>query len=72
MPRADAMKLLETPPYPDAQQEEQDRTFVMKKLGFTEASFREYMAAPAVAHEVYGSETWLWDLLAWAYRAARR
>lgn len=72
MSRAEAMTLLETPPYPDPQQEEQDRAFVLKKLGFTKERFDEYMKAPAVPHEVYGSETWLWNILARTYKLLRR
>jgi N-acetyl sugar amidotransferase len=72
MTRAEALALLETAPYPDQQQEEQDRAFVMKKLGFTQASFDEYMKAPAVPHERYGSEKWLWDIIAGVHRMVRR
>ncbi len=72
MSREEALKLLETPPYPDPRQQEQDRAFVIKKLGFTEASFDEYMKAPAVPHERYGSEKWLWDIIAGFYKLARR
>lgn len=68
MSRDEALALLEGPTYPDSAQEEQDRIFVMKKLGFTEESFAEYMAAPEVPHEFYGSERWLWDALAGVYR----
>jgi N-acetyl sugar amidotransferase len=71
MTRDEALKLLEEPTYPDPAQREQDRIFVMKKLGFTEESFAAYMAAPEVPHEAYGSERWLWDLLAGAYKRAR-
>ena len=63
MTRGEALTTFETPPYPDADQERQDRIFVMKKLGFTEHSFNEYMTAPAVPHENYGSEKWLRDSL---------
>jgi hypothetical protein len=44
------------PPYPDPAQEEQDRIFVMKKLGFSEATFSEYMAAPQVPHTTVQSD----------------
>jgi N-acetyl sugar amidotransferase len=56
MKREEALKLLESPSYPDARQQEQDRVFVMKKLGFTEQTFDEYLRAPPVPHAVYGSE----------------
>lgn len=56
MTRGDALKMLEGSPYPDAELEEQDRVFVMKKLGFSEESFAAYMKAPGVPHDKYGSE----------------
>jgi len=71
MSRADAIRMLETPPYLDPQQEEQDRLFAMKKLGFTEQSFQEYMKAPGVPHELYGSEVGLYPLLHTIYGAIR-
>jgi len=71
MDREDALKLLEESPYPDPAQEERDRIFVMEKLGFTEESFNQYMSAPEVPHEAYGSEKWLWDLLSAVARIFR-
>lgn len=65
MTRADAMAMLETPPYPDPQQEKDDREFVIKKLGFTDETFGAYMQAPPVPHASYGTEEPL-------YRAALR
>ena len=61
--RDEAMQKLREPAYPDPRQEEQDRIFVMKKLGFTPDSFNEYIRAPAIPHETYGSEKWVSDLL---------
>jgi N-acetyl sugar amidotransferase len=56
MTRDAALQTLKESPYPDPGQEQQDRTFVMKKLGFSEADFIKYMASPAVSHAAYGSE----------------
>jgi N-acetyl sugar amidotransferase len=56
MTRDEALALLATPPYPDAKQQEQDRTYVLKKLGLTEAAFEEYMRAPGIPHSHYGTE----------------
>jgi len=72
MAREEAMKLLEGSPYPDPRQEEQDRLFVMKKLGFSEESFNRYMSAPEVPHQIYGSEKWLWNLLSSVAKIVRR
>jgi hypothetical protein len=72
MERDAAVELLKASPYPDPSQEEQDRIFVMKKLGFSEVTFGEYMTAPQVPHEYYGSERWLWSTLAGLYLAVSR
>jgi N-acetyl sugar amidotransferase len=64
----EAMKLLEGSPYPDPKQEEQDRLFVIKKLGFTEENFNQYMNMAEVPHQDYGSEKFLLDALVKAYR----
>lgn len=63
MTRDAALQMLEHSPYPDAGQEQQDRAFVMKKLGFSEGQFAAYMSAPAIAHAVYGSEEPLYRAL---------
>lgn len=60
MSREDALAALEQSPYPDREQEERDKAFVLKKLGFTEEWFEEYLRSPGVPHEAYGSEA---DLL---------
>lgn len=61
MTRKYAIKMLKESPYPELKQEEQDRIFVIKKLGFTEETFNLYMDQPEVSHEIYGSEKWVWD-----------
>jgi N-acetyl sugar amidotransferase len=61
MIRDEAIHLLHCSPYPDLKQEEQDRIFVIKKLGFTEETFKQYMDYTEVPHEIYGSEMWIWN-----------
>jgi N-acetyl sugar amidotransferase len=63
MTRAEAVEMLKSPPYPDPQQEKDDREFVLKKLGFTEAGFEQYMNGSPVPHRVYGTEYPLYDAL---------
>lgn len=63
MLREDALMLLSKSPYPDEVLMQQDREFVMKKLGFDEQSFAMYMTAPAIPHDTYGTEKPLWDFL---------
>lgn len=72
MSREEAIQTLETSPYPDPAQEEQDRLFVMKKLGFTEQSFQQYMQERGIPHEEYGSEVKFYQLLMKIYKIFRR
>jgi N-acetyl sugar amidotransferase len=72
MTREQALALLATPPYPDARQLEQDRIFVMKKLGFTDREFEEYLAAPPVPHAAYPSELPMYRTLVRLYGFLRR
>lgn len=44
--REKALDMASTPIYPSAELEEEDRQFVMKKLGFTEEQFQSYMDLP--------------------------
>ncbi|GAA5262956.1 N-acetyl sugar amidotransferase [Methanocalculus sp. MC3] len=66
--RDEAVKALECSPYLDARQEEQDRIFVLKKLGFTEDNFDNYLRSSGVPHKKYGSEEWIWNVLSKTYR----
>jgi hypothetical protein len=66
--RQEALRMLETPPYPDQRQQEQDRVFLMKKLGFSEQQFEQYIRTPGVAHAVYGTELPMYRALLRIYR----
>lgn len=68
MSRDEAIEMLKSDPYPDPKQMEQDKTFVLKKLGFTEKGFEEYIAAPEISHAVYGTEEALQNNIATVYR----
>lgn len=63
MTREDALMMLKGSPYTDEKLMQQDREFVMKKLGFDERSFEAYLAAPQVPHAIYGTEKPMWDFL---------
>lgn len=51
--REEALQTVAKPPYADPELEEQDRTFLIKKLGLTERTFDEIMAAPIRRYEDY-------------------
>jgi N-acetyl sugar amidotransferase len=63
MSRDEALRHFNSTPYPDLSQEKQDKDFVIKKLGFTEESFDQYIKNPGIPHEYYGSEKWILDFL---------
>lgn len=69
MSREQALEMMSQPPYPDPAQKRDDHAFVLKKLGFTQESFENYMAAPPVSHAAYATEKPLWDVL---YRSHKR
>jgi N-acetyl sugar amidotransferase len=56
MTRDRALQMLKESPYPDDGLEQQDRAFVLKKLGFSDDDFSAYLSAPAVPHAAYGTE----------------
>ncbi|MHC5115270.1 MAG: N-acetyl sugar amidotransferase [Planctomycetota bacterium] len=64
MSRDEALAELDRPPYDPAELAE-DRTYVLKKLGFTDDEFDAIMRAPVHAHDDYPSDVKL-------VRAARR
>jgi N-acetyl sugar amidotransferase len=58
--KVEALDELEQPIYP-ASIFEQDLQFVLKKLGYTEETFQNYLDAPAVAHQQYNMSLSLFD-----------
>jgi N-acetyl sugar amidotransferase len=63
MSRDEALEHFNSTPYPDLSQEKQDKDFVIKKLGFTEKNFDQYIKTSGIPHEHYGSEKWLFSFL---------
>lgn len=57
-----ALEIMREPPYQDAQQLAEDRTYFLKKLGLSEDEFERYLDAPEVPHDDYPNELWLWQL----------
>jgi N-acetyl sugar amidotransferase len=63
MSRDEALHFLSESPYPDKQQLKNDYDFVIKKLGYTDIEFQEYIVRPGVSHNVFSNSVWLWELL---------
>jgi len=53
--REQALAELQQPTY-DERLQQQDKIYVAKKLGFTDAEFEAVLSAPNVAHETYGTD----------------
>ncbi len=72
--RDQALAEMAKPPYADAALEQQDRAFVIKKLGLTEESFAAIMNAPPKRYEDYPNtyESRPYVTLRGAYRTLRR
>lgn len=58
--REEGLKAMEDPAY-DPTLLNTDKEFVLKKLGFTETSFNEYMNAPIRKHSEFKTEDALWQ-----------
>ncbi len=53
--RKEALELMKFAPYIDFNLLNADLDFVLKKLGFDKSEFKEYISAPRIEHEYYGS-----------------
>jgi len=60
MTRQEALERLKINEYPEDLCQ-RDKTFVMKKLGFSEAEFDDYMESPIHDHSIYGSSQSLYE-----------
>jgi N-acetyl sugar amidotransferase len=70
--REHALAMLADDPYPDPLLKRDDRYFVLKKLGYTDAEFDAYMGRPQVPHSAYPSELPRLARLLRAGKAVRR
>jgi len=63
MSREEALKELSVPLYSDAEFSA-DREYVCKKLGFSEEDFTDYLRRPQKSHLEYGSDQFVYNLMA--------
>ena len=68
--RDEALAAIAEPPYPP-QELANEREFVLKKLGFSDAEFGAIMATPPRSHADYRSDRWLVSALRAAYAPLR-
>jgi len=63
MSRAQALELMNEGTYEDTRLLEEDKEYVLKKLTFTEVEFEKYLESPAVQHQQYASNGWIFRQL---------
>jgi N-acetyl sugar amidotransferase len=61
MAREEALNLLQTPAFISEQLLKEDTQYFLKKMGWTEKQFSDYLSRPEKPHDLYGSEKGLWD-----------
>jgi N-acetyl sugar amidotransferase len=68
MTRDEALRLADGIAYPSEKEMEADRLYFMKKMGWSEAKFQDYMSRPPKPHTDYPSEVQLFNRLLALYR----
>jgi N-acetyl sugar amidotransferase len=66
MSRNEAIKSLQSIPYPSGDALKEDQQYFLKKMGWTQAQLTEYIARPERPHSAFASERPLWD---WIFSA---
>jgi len=62
MSRKEALKILQTIPYPSRDLLEEDIEYFLKKMKWTREKLDEYIKKPEIPHWKYGTEKWLYYL----------
>lgn len=62
MSREEALKILETIPYPSQDLLEEDIEYFLKKMKWTQEKLDRYIGEPEVPHWIYGTEKWIYYL----------
>jgi hypothetical protein len=68
MSRDEAMARMDEIAYPSQRDLDADKQYFLKKMGWSEAKFEEYLSRPEVPHDAYPSEAALWERLLGLYR----
>lgn len=68
MSRDEALKQASGIAYPNEKDMESDRLYFIKKMGWTEEKFRDYINRPEIKHDIYPSEVSLYKSLLNMYR----
>ena len=71
MTRREALEEIKQPPYP-IETIEDDREYVIKKLGITDQSFEEIMSSPVQSHHNYPNNEWMYKKMSRLVNFARK
>jgi N-acetyl sugar amidotransferase len=58
-----ALELMRNKPYDEPSLLEEDKNYVLKKLGFSHEEFEKYLNSPEIPHNNYPSEEWIYNML---------
>jgi N-acetyl sugar amidotransferase len=72
MTRNEALKEIVNSPYPNPQMEQQDKEFVLNKLGITDERFEAFMALPKRSHLEFSSDYRARQIMRFVYQVLAR
>ncbi|RDB42165.1 N-acetyl sugar amidotransferase [Halomonas sp. DQ26W] len=67
--REEALKILESSPYPTEKELHTDKKYFLKKMGWTEQTLELYLRREPRAHDEYPSSVILWEFMRKLYKA---
>lgn len=70
MSRSEAIRILQQPTYPSAEDEKKDKKYFLKKMKWSDQDLLNYISAPEISHLKYGSEKKLWENLKKIYQSS--
>ena len=70
MSRSEAIRILQQPTYPSAEDEKKDKKYFLKKIKWSDQDLLNYISAPEISHLKYGSEKKLWEYLKKIYQSS--
>ena len=70
MNRSEAIRIIQQPTYPSAEDEKKDKKYFLKKIKWSDQDLLNYISAPEISHLKYGSEKKLWEYLKKIYQSS--
>jgi hypothetical protein len=70
--RQQALVIIQQPPYPDSNIQEEDIKFFIKKMDWDTERLNNYISEKEIKHDFYGSEKKLWNNLTVVYKSIKK